>query len=142
MDILERFQSYADTFEEACVDDDWSRLEQFFTEDAVYSSEPAAHGRAAVLEKLESGVKAFDHKMDARIFDTDKMSVVGNTVELEWKVTYKLAGTPDLTLFGVQLAVFDGDRIARLDGEMDAKARLAMGEWLAQNGDRLSGSAT
>ena len=138
MSILERFQSYADAFEATYADDDWSRLIQFFTEDAIYSADPPAHGRAAVLAKLEAGVSAFDRKMDARIPDTDALKVDGDTVELTWSVTYRLNGAPDLTLFGTQLAAFEGNRIARLDGEMDPEARRAMGEWLAQYGNRLA----
>ena len=42
MSIQERFQSYADAFEETYVDDDWSRIEQFFTEDAVFEGDRIA----------------------------------------------------------------------------------------------------
>jgi len=140
VNILERFKAYADAFEEAYLDDDWSRLSQFFTEDAVYSAEPAAQGREALLKRLEDGVNAFDRKMDARVPDNDSLRLDGNTVELKWKVTYQLSGAPDLTLFGVQLAVFDGDRIARLDGSMDESARQAMAEWLSEHGQTLASS--
>ena len=33
MGIADRYQAYADAFEESYVDDDWSRIEPFFTED-------------------------------------------------------------------------------------------------------------
>ena len=36
MSIVDRYQAYADAFEESFEDDSWSRLEEFFTEDAVY----------------------------------------------------------------------------------------------------------
>ncbi len=134
MSILERFQAYADAFEEACLDDDWSRLSPYFTEDAVYSAEPAARGRDAVLKRLKDGVNAFDRRMDARVPYRDSLHVDGNTVELKWRVTYQRSGAPDLTLSGVQLAVFEGDRIARLDGSMDESARQSMTEWLSEHG--------
>tara|TARA_B110001469_G_C9502074_1_gene250652 strand:+ start:373 stop:531 length:159 start_codon:yes stop_codon:yes gene_type:complete len=37
MTNLERFQAYADAFEETYSDDNWQRLEEFFTADAVYA---------------------------------------------------------------------------------------------------------
>ena len=40
MSIPDRYQAYAEAFEESYVDDDWSRIEQYFTEDAVYEGEP------------------------------------------------------------------------------------------------------
>ena len=55
MGILERYQAYADAFEQSYEDDDWSRIEQYFTEDAVYEGEPDARGRDAVLAKLKGG---------------------------------------------------------------------------------------
>ena len=36
MELLARFQEYADAFEEVFESDDWSRLEPYFTENAVY----------------------------------------------------------------------------------------------------------
>ena len=53
MSILDRYQAYAEAFEESYIDDDWTRIEQYFTEDAVYVGEPEANGRAAVLAKLQ-----------------------------------------------------------------------------------------
>jgi hypothetical protein len=35
-DLTQRFEAYAADFELTFVDDDWSRLEQYFTDDAVY----------------------------------------------------------------------------------------------------------
>jgi hypothetical protein len=137
MSIQERFQSYADAFEETYVDDDWSRIEQFFTEDAVHEGDPGARGRAAVLARLKAGVDGFDRKMDKRIPDFQTPTVDGNTLELVWAVTFQLAGAPDLRISGRQIAVFEGDRIARLGGGMDPEAQRAMGEWMALHGAKL-----
>jgi hypothetical protein len=35
MSIAERYLAYADAFEETFEDDDWSRIEQYFTDGAV-----------------------------------------------------------------------------------------------------------
>jgi len=58
MSLLDRFQAYAAAFEDAYKSDDWSRLEPYFTDDAVYEipgGPPLGvchEGRAAILEGL------------------------------------------------------------------------------------------
>ncbi len=140
MGIQDRYQAYADAFEESFVDDDWSRIEQYFTEDAVYEGDPEdARGREAVLAKLTGGVDAFDRKMDKRSPDFQPPTVDGNTLTMKWTVTYEKAGAPDLAISGVETAVFEGDRIARLRDVFDPEAQKAMGEWMAKHGAKLQG---
>jgi hypothetical protein len=139
MSIQDRYQAYADAFEESYVDDDWSRIEQYFTENAVYDGDPDACGRDAVLAKLKGGVDGFDRKMDKRTPDFQTPSVEGNTLEMKWTVTYQKAGAPDLVISGVETAVFEGDRIARLRDDFDPEAQKAMGEWMAKHGAKLQG---
>jgi ketosteroid isomerase-like protein len=139
MSILDRYQAYADAFEESFIDDDWSRIEQYFTEDAVYEGDPDANGREAVLAKLKGGIDAFDRQMDTRTPDFQTPSVDGNTLLMNWTVSYQKAGCPDLTITGRETAVFDGDRIARLRDDMDPSAQAAIGEWMAEHGAALQG---
>jgi hypothetical protein len=139
MSILDRYQAYADAFEESFVDDDWSRIEQYFTEDAVYEGDPDANGREAVLAKLKGGVDAFDRQMDTRTPDFQTPSVDGNKLVVNWTVSYQKAGVPDLTITGHETAVFEGDRIARLRDDLDPSAQAAMGEWMAEHGAALQG---
>ena len=140
MSILERYQAYAAAFEESYVDDDWSRIEPFFAENAVYAGDPDAHGRDAVLAKLKSGVDAFDRKMDSRAPDFQTPTVDGDTLTMKWSVTYQKAGKPDLVISGVETAVFEGDRIALLRDDFDPEATKTMGEWMAEHGASLQGS--
>ncbi len=42
MSIEDRYQAYAQAFEESYDDNDWSRIAQYFTEDAVYEGDPDA----------------------------------------------------------------------------------------------------
>ncbi|MDJ0867216.1 MAG: nuclear transport factor 2 family protein [Myxococcota bacterium] len=140
MGILERYQAYAEAFERSYEDDDWTRIEQYFTEDAVYEGEPEdASGRAAVLAKLKGGVDAFDRRMDRRTPDFQTPTVDGDTLTMQWTVTYTKAGCPDLAISGKEIATFDGDRIARLRDEFDPEAQKRMGEWMAQHGAELQG---
>ena len=134
MSILERFQAYADAFEESYEDDDWSRIEQFFTEDAVYEGDPDARGRDAVLAKMKNDVDTFDRKMDRRILNLQTPTVDGDTLTLRFAVTYEKAGVPDLKISGIETAVFVGDRIARLRDQIDPEAEKAMEAWMAKHG--------
>jgi hypothetical protein len=139
MSIAERYQAYADAFEQSYEDDDWTRIEQYFTENAVYEGDPEARGNAAVLAKLKGAVDGFDRKMDSRTPDFQAPTAEGDTVTVSWKVTYTKAGCPDLVIFGREIAEFEGDRIARLRDEFDPAAEAAMGEWMAAHGAALQG---
>jgi hypothetical protein len=139
MSIVDRYQAYADAFEESYEDDDWSRIEQYFTEDAVYEGDPDAEGRDAVLAKLKGGVDAFDRNMDSRTPDFQTPAANGDTIEVRWTVTYTKAGAPDLVITGKEIANFDGDRIARLRDEFDPEAEKAMGEWMGAHSALLQG---
>lgn len=137
MSIADRYQAYADAFELCYEDDDWARLTDYFTEDAVYEGDPDASGRDAVLAKLRAGVDAFDRRMDSRAPDFQTPTVDGDTLTMTWTVTYTKAGAPDLAISGTETAIFDGDRIARLRDDFDPEAQKAMGEWMAANGAAL-----
>ena len=139
MSIPDRYQAYADAFEESYVDDDWSRIEEYFTEDAVYEGDPDARGREAVLAKLKGGVDGFDRKMDKRIPEFQTPTVEGNTLQMRWTVTYEKAGAPDLVISGVETAVFEGERIALLRDQFDPDAQKGMGAWMAKHGAKLQG---
>ena len=137
MSIIDRFQAYADAFEETYVDDDWDRLAQYFTEDAVYEGDPEAVGRDAVLEKLRTGVDNFDRRLESRRPDFQTPTVEGDTLTMKWTVTYAQPGAPDLAISGVETAVFSGDRISRLRDDFDPASQKALEQWMAANGASL-----
>ena len=140
MSILDRYRAYADAFEESYVDDDWSRIEPYFTENAVYEGEPEdARGREAVLAKLKNGVDNFDRRMDSRSPDFQTPTVEGDTLTMKWTVTYTKAGLPDLVIAGVETAVFEGDRIALLRDTFDPAAQKRFEQWMTQHGAALQG---
>ncbi len=139
MDIEGRFQAYADAFEQSYADDNWSRLEEYFSEAAVYEGEPDARGRDAVLAKLRGGVDAFDRRMDTRTPDFETPTVDGNTLTMDWKVSFTKAGAPDLVISGTETAVFEGERIALLRDTFDPDTEKTIGEWMAAHGAKLLG---
>ncbi len=137
MSIADRYQAYAEAFERSYVDDDWSRITEYFTEDAVYEGSPDARGREAVLAKLKGGVDNFDRRMDSRTPDFQKPTVDGDSLTMQWAVTYTKAGCPDLVISGTETAKFEGDRIALLRDDFDPEAQAAMGAWMAEYGAKL-----
>lgn len=139
MSILDRYRAYAEAFEETYLDDDWSRIEPFFSEDAAYETDDVTRGRDAVLTKLKDSVNAFDRRMDHRTPDFEPPTVEGNTITMRWKATYSKAGLPDLVISGVETAEFEGDRIARLRDSFDPEAQKAMEQWMATHGAALQG---
>jgi hypothetical protein len=130
MTLVERYQAYAADFERTFVDDDWSRLEQYFTEDVVYST-PAnglrASSRASVLAVLRAAVSGFDRRCDTRtLVTTAGPAEDRNEVRREWAATFTLRGAPDLRIGGSERAVFRGDRIELLEATItgDTLSRL------------------
>lgn len=139
MGIAERFQAYADAFEESYIDDDWPRIEEFFTENAVYEGDPDAEGRDAVLAKLKGGVDSFDRKMDSRTPDFQTPTLDDNELTMKWAVTYTKSNAPDLVIRGSETATFEGDRIARLRDDFDPDSLKSMGEWMEKHWSLLGG---
>ncbi len=72
MGIVERFNDYAGTFEVAFESDDFSVLEPFFTEDAVYETiaDPPLggrqEGRDTIFEYMKASVSGFDRRFEKR----------------------------------------------------------------------------
>ena len=137
MSIQEWYQIYEDAFEESFVDDDWSRVERCFTDNAVHEREPVVCGCVAVTARLKAGVDGFDRKMDKRTAVFQAPRVDGNTLENRWTITYEKAGAPDLVISGRQTVVFEGELISRLRGDWDPEARERMNKWMAEHGAKL-----
>ena len=139
MSIADRYRAYVDAFELTFDDDDWARIAPFFTADAVYeiARQGEARGRSAVVARLKAELDGFDRKMDSRTLVVRDIRCEGNTIHMNWTVTYTLSGCADLILSGAELAVFEGDSIAFLRDDADQDAGMAMSDWLSSYGDRL-----
>ena len=97
MTLAQRFEAYAADFERTFVDDDWSRLEQYFTEDAVYSTPANALrvlGREKVLAVLRAAVSGFDGRCDSRVLvTTEGPDEVGSEVRRFTRPKLKTSST-------------------------------------------------
>lgn len=140
MNVLQRFQEYAADFERTYVDNDWSRLERHFSEDATYVAHGMpvfpidAKGRANVIAALEKAVDGFDRKCDSRDLAITAPPVIdGRSVIFQWGGTYSKAGMEDLVIAGTEEARFDEDgRIAELIDTYSAEMAVTVSDWLAR----------
>ena len=144
MSILERFNAYAEAFEVAYESDDFSVLEPFFTEDAVYETlaDPPLgslqESRDAIFAFMKSSVAGFDRRFEKReLVLLEGPEVRGNSVWMKWCAKYQSEGVPPLALEGEETATFEGDRICRLEDRWSPDAGKAVVEYMETHGDAL-----
>ena len=141
MSHLERFAAYAAAFEESYADDNWQRLEQYFTEDAVYlpGDGTEAVGRDNVFAALRNSINGLDRRFDSRGFgNMPDPTEEGDVVTLNWVLIFTKQGAPDLTISGVERLNFDGDRISRMEDIFDNGVMDNVGAWMAEHGESLN----
>jgi glutathione S-transferase len=146
MDLLLAFAEFAADFEKTFADDDWSRLERHFHEDASYRVEnsPFAcelRGRAAILEGLKCSLDGFDRRCDSRSLGAKAQPRVdGERVIIPWGGSYRLAGMEALEISGTEVAEFRGGRISRLVDTYQEDDVHRFSEWLSRCGKSLDPS--
>jgi len=143
MSILERFIAYAQDFEKTFVDDDWSRLTQYFQPNAVYEVTGGAPctltGPAAIFRGMKKSLDNFDRKfVERRVEMTAPPQVEGDTLMLDWLVTYERPGAPPVPLRGRSVARYEGESIAHLKDSLSNED--AVMSWMAKHGAGLDPS--
>lgn len=143
MNLIECFEAYAAAFERTFVDDDWRRLEQYFTEGAVYvtlgSRGRRAQGREAVLETLRWAVSNLDRRCGSRVLETTRgPAQVGNEVHRQWACTFTCAGAPDLHICGSERAVYQDDRICLLEEKLTDESQRLLDRWVREHAAKLA----
>ena len=144
MGIVERFGAYAEAFEQAYASDDWSVLEQYFTEDAVYNFIAAPplggrhEGRATILRDFQSAVNGFDRRFASRRIELIEGPLEKNgDVWMKWAAIYTLDGAPECRMEGEERAVFEGDRISLLEDSVTDAEGQRLGAYMEAHGDKL-----
>ena len=142
MNILDQFNAFAADFESCVADDNWSRLEKYFAEDASYwnvgGPDPKIKGRAEIVAYLRDNVASNDRRFASRDLEAiTEPAVTGNKLSREWRVTYRLPGAPDLVLEGEARYEFEGELIRRLEEEVTAASMQRYMEWMQEYGSRL-----
>ena len=148
MDIVERFGEYAEAFEKAYESDDWSILEQYFTEDAVYdfvANPPLGgrhEGRATILKDFKELVNGFDRRFVSRRVDPIEGPVEKNgEVWMRWAAIYTLDGAPECRMEGEERAVFEADRIKLLEDKVPAEGVERLNAYLGEHGGKMKPAA-
>lgn len=130
-----RFFAYAQDFEQTYVDDDWSRLAQYFEPDAVYEVRNVPfgcriEGPEAIFRGIRKSLDHFDRRFAERRPEiTDPPAETGDSVSVGWAVTYVKPGAPPFVLRGRSTARYRGDRIVHLVDEYPAGMADEAASW-------------
>ena len=137
MASLSQFLAYAAAFEKAFESDDWSLVEPFFTEDAVYEVGLSGtfggriEGRPAVLDYFKRVLDAFDRRFATRaIVLLDGPRVEGDSIRARGRVDYTTPLAPDLSFELEETATYDGDLICRLEDYYADAARETLAKYI------------
>lgn len=144
MSHIPQFAAYAAAFEKAFENDDWSVVEPFFTEDAVYEVKLGPpfggrfEGRAAILAYFKRILDQFDRRFETReIALLEGPREDGDSVWIRGSATYRAASVPELSFELEETVHFDGDRIRLLEDRYDAATESAVEAYLDVHADRL-----
>ncbi len=146
MSPLESFIAYANAFEETFIDDDWSRLERYFAEDAIYEVVGGAmacriQGRPAIFAGLKKSLDGFDRRVDGRVVQvTSEPKVAEDSVSLQWSVTYSKEGAPDYVLEGSSRARYVDGLIVELVDSYGPEADETARGWMSKYAPELDPS--
>lgn len=144
MPYIPRFAAYASAFEKAYESDDWTGLEGFFSEDAVYEiglpilGQQRCEGRRAILDWFQTVLNDFDRRFDSR-----ELTVLDGPTEhdaevwIRGRATYRAGGVPTFELELEETARFDGDRIVRLEDRYTPEMRAETEAYLHEHGEKL-----
>ncbi len=138
MDLREVFRAYEADFEKTVADDRWSRLERYFTEDAVYQTYGnlgrRTEGRDAVFERLRRDLDTLDRRCKwRRVTTLGGIQVDENRVLRNWVATFHIDGSTDLMIEGSERITFEGNRIAKLEEEPSENAERHLLAWMKLN---------
>ncbi len=144
MSNIARFGAYAAAFEKSFESDDWSLVEPFFAEDAVYDAGleiflgGRAEGRDAILAFFKAFLDGFDRRFESRELALLEGPVEdGESVRLRGSATYRAAGVPDFVLVLEETLRFERDRIVLLQDRYDEQMKAELEVYLAEHGDAL-----
>ncbi len=144
MSQIGRFAAYAYAFEKAFEKDDWSLLEGYFTEDAVYEvtqDSPMGgrfEGRAAILAYFAKVVNSFDRRFASReISLLEGPKAEGDSVWIRGRAVYRADEVPELVIDLEETVHFAGDLIERMEDRYEPAIVESLSEYLAEHGEKL-----
>lgn len=144
MSVIPRFGAYAAAFEKAYAGDEWSLVEPFFAEDAVYDAGlpellgGRIEGRAAILAYFRDVLNRFDRRFASRrveLLEGPRES--GSSVWIKGRAIYTAKGAPDLEFELEETAHFEGERIRLLADVYAPEERAKLAAYMETHGARI-----
>jgi hypothetical protein len=144
------FMDYAAAFEETYVDDDWSRLAPFFSEDATYEVRggPLAceiEGREAIFAGIKKSIDGLDRRCSDRKIDIIEAPQVvstpqGQELSVGWHIDYQYGDAPLAGFDGRSVATIANGVIIALRDEYTEEEMAQWGAWAQEHGQDLGGT--
>ena len=149
MSDIPQFAAYAAAFEKAFESDDWSSLEEFFSEDAVYEiglpilGAERCTNRDEIFAWFKDVLDRFDRRFGSRTLELlEGPKEENGTVWIRGSATYRAEGVPDFVLILEESIRFEDGRIVHLEDhysdEMVAETERFLAEHAAGLGIDLS----
>ena len=141
MNDLRLFAEYAAKFEEVYISDDWSQLEPFFHENAVYEMLGEAQlleGRDAVFAGLKRSLDNSDRRFEKRELRLlAGPEIRDGAVWFGWRATYRSGELPPMVLEGEETLRFTDGRISHMRDTCPEEVITHFGAWMEEHGDKL-----
>ncbi len=140
MNLMETFLAYANDFEKTYKDDDWTRLRQYFADDAVYEVKAQSfgcrlQGPDAIFKGIKKSLDGFDRRFESRAIQiTSSPEIEGDEIRIGWEVTYTLRDLPPYLLRGRSQARLQAGKIVYLSDAYEPSAEAAAQAWQQANG--------
>jgi hypothetical protein len=144
MSRIKHFAAYAAAFEEAYESDDWSRVESYFADDAVYEiglpilGAERCEGRGAIVAWFKDVLDRFDRRFESRTLNLlEGPREAGNEIWIKGTATYTAEGAPDLVLALEETIRFEGEKIVHLEDRYTPEMREEATRYLLEFGEAL-----
>ena len=145
MSAIPRFVAYAAEFEKSFESDDWSLLEPFFHEDAVYEiglpllGRERCEGRDAILAWFPDVLDRFDRRFASRTLELleGPEEKQDGEVWIRGSATYRSEGFPDFVLVLEETVRFEDDRIVYLEDRYTAEMAAETERFARDYGPKL-----
>lgn len=143
MRLTARFVDYVIDFERSFADDDWSRVEGYFSPDAVYevrnsSFDCRLEGPRSIVEGFKTSLNGFDRQLERSLRLQEGPHERGDRVTFVWVGRYVRAGAPPLVISARQSARFHGGSMVHLSDDYLPGSGDRVAAWLEQYGEGLS----
>lgn len=142
MSLRDEYNAYYEAFEVAFDNDDWSPIEKFFAEDAVYEAPRGGkvEGRKAVMAQFKESLDAFDRTFPVkRVIEVheEKVEVSEDYIRVPGTIHYRLPGEESLAFEMIEEAWYKGNEIVRLVDTIPPSEAEKMASYLAKHADKL-----